>query len=118
MKLKKTQLFCLVIKLAKPFAVFPRLYQMLMRDENLREVSVLNIFVLIITLMLSRIFSEALISISNKHSYKIFTESRPTSFLHCVENILNHSSGKCRDSLTMAALSFTNSAGFCTVFIH
>ena len=28
--------------------------------------------------------------------------------LHCIGNILSHSSGKCRDALTMAALSFTS----------
>ena len=81
------------------------LYQRPVQDEKLREVISI---VLIISLMLSRIFSEALMSISNKHNYKIFTKRRPASLLHCIESILNHSSGKCRDSLTMAALTFTN----------
>ena len=45
-------------------------------------------------------------SISNEHNYRTFTKSHPASLLHCIENITNHSSGKCRDSLTMAALSF------------
>ena len=82
----------------KPFAV---------RDEKLREVSVSYYFVLRIALMLSRIFSEPLTSISNKHNYKTFSKSPPASLLHCIENILSHSSRKCRDSLTMAAVSFT-----------
>ena len=34
-------------------------------------------FVLSITLMLSRIFSEPLMSVSNKHNYKTFSESPP-----------------------------------------
>ena len=46
-------------------------------------------------------------SISNKHNYKTFSKS-PASLLHCIGNILSHSSRKWRDSLTMAALSFTN----------
>ena len=57
--------------------------------------------------MLSRIFSEPLLSTSNKHDYKTFSKSRPACLLHCIGNILSHSSGKWRDSLTMAALSFT-----------
>ena len=57
-------------------------------------------------------------SISNEHSYKMFTKSLPASLLHCIEKILSHSFGKCRDSLTMAALSFTKSTGLHTVFIH
>ena len=71
--------------------------------------------------MLSRISSEPLTSISNKHIYKTFSESLTSSLLHCIGNIFSHSSGKWRDSLTKAALSFTN--GFsefhlCTIFIH
>ena len=50
---------------------------------------------------------EPLMSKGNKHDYKIFSKSLPASLLHCIENILSHSSGKFRDSLTMAALSFT-----------
>ena len=71
--------------------------------------------------MLSRISSEPLISISNKHNYKTFSKSPPASLLHCVGNILSHSSGKWRDSLTIAAPSFTNGCSefhFCTIFIH
>ena len=41
--------------------------------------------------MLSRIFSEPLGSISNKHNYKTFSESPPASLLlHCIENILSN----------------------------
>ena len=58
--------------------------------------------------MLSRNSSEPLMSISNKHNHKTFSESPPASLLHCIGNILSHSSGKWCDSLTMAALSFTN----------
>ena len=60
-------------------------------------------------------------STSNKYNYKTFSESPPGSLLHCIENILSHLSGKCRDSLTMAALSFTNGCSefhLCTIFIH
>ena len=89
--------------------------------EKLREVSVSYFFEWRITLMLSRISSEPLISISNKHKYKAFSESPTASFLHCIGNLLSHSSGKWRDSLTMAALSFTNGCSefhLCTIFIH
>ena len=34
---------------------------------------------------------------------KPLTKSPPASLLHCIENILNHSPGKCLDSLTVAA---------------
>ena len=54
MKLKKTQLFYLVIKLMNPFAVPKAL-----RDEKLREISVSYFFVRRITLMLSRIVGRA-----------------------------------------------------------
>ena len=47
--------------------------------------------------------------INNKHNCKTFTENSPASLLDCIDNILDHSSGNCRDSLTMAALSFTKS---------
>ena len=57
-------------------------------------------------------------SIYIKHNYKTVTTSSPPSLLHCMENILNSSSGKCRDSLTMAALSFTKSTGLPAIFIH
>ena len=58
--------------------------------------------------MLSEISSEPLTSISNKHNHKTLSESPTASLLHCIGNIFSHSSGKWRDSLTMAALSFTN----------
>ena len=71
--------------------------------------------------MLSRISSEPLMSISNKHNYKTFSESPTTSLLHCIGNILSHSSGKWRESLTVVALSFINGCSEfhrCTIFIH
>ena len=70
--------------------------------------------------MLSRISSELLTSVSNKHNCKTFSESRTASLLHCTGNILSYSSGKRRDSLTMAALSFTNGCSefyLCTIFV-
>ena len=70
--------------------------------------------------MLSRIFSEPLMVISNKHSYKTFSKKPPASLLNCIGNI-RHSSGKWRDSLTMAALSSTNGCSefqLCTIFIY
>ena len=91
-------------------------YQKLTRDEKLREISVSYLFLLIIALMLSRVFNEPLPSISDKHNYKTFAKSPPVSLLHDIENILNFSWGKCHDSLTMAALSFTKSTGLCTIF--
>ena len=51
-------------------------------------------------------------SINSKHNYQTFTKCPPASSLHCIENILNFSSGKCRNFLTMAALSFTKSTAF------
>ena len=72
-------------------------------------------FGLIIALMLSRIFSEALMSQTQVQN---FHKSPPAFLLHYIENILNHSSGKCCDSLTMAALSFIKSTGLRTIFIH
>ena len=71
--------------------------------------------------MLSRIFSEPLMSVGNKHNYKTFLKSPPASLIHCIGNILSHSSGKWRDSLIMAALSFTNECSefhLCSIFIH
>ena len=47
-------------------------------------------------------------SISNKHNHKTFSKSSPASLLHCIGNILSHSSEKWLDSLAMAAMSFTN----------
>ena len=57
--------------------------------------------------MLSRISSEPLMSVSNDHNYKTFSKSPLASLLHYIREIWSHSSGKWRDSLTMAALSFT-----------
>ena len=58
-------------------------------------------------------------SVINKHNHKTFTKIPPASLLHCIENISNHSSGKCRNSLSsMAALSFMKSTGLCTKFSH
>ena len=57
--------------------------------------------------MLSTISIEPLMSISNKRNYKNSQKVPPASLLHCIGNILSHSSGKWCDSLTMAALSFT-----------
>ena len=94
------------------------MYQGLVPDEKLREVSVSYFFVQRITLMLSRISTEPPMSISNKHNYKTFLKSLPASLLNCIGNILSHSSGKWRDSLTMAALSFTNGCSPSTIFIH
>ena len=56
--------------------------------------------------MLSRISNQPLMSLSNKHNYKTFSKSPPASLLRCIKYISSHSSGKWRDSLTMAALSF------------
>ena len=49
-------------------------------------------------------------SISDKHNYKAFSATPPASLLHCIGNISSHSSGKWRDCLTIASLSFTNDA--------
>ena len=71
--------------------------------------------------MLSRISSEPLMSISNKHNYKTFSKSPIATLLHCIGNVLSHSSGKWRESLTTAALSFINGCSefhLCTIFIH
>ena len=71
--------------------------------------------------MSSRTSSEPFMSVSNKHSYKTFLKCLIASLLHCMGNILSHSSGKWCDSLTMAALSFTNGCSefyICTIFIH
>ena len=54
-------------------------------------------------------------SISNEHSYKTSAKGPPAFLLHCIEKVLNHSSGNCHDFLTMAALSFTKSTG---IFLH
>ena len=94
MKLKKTQLFYLAIKLMKPFAV-PRACTKWKTKRG--------------TLVFSRISSEPLESISNKHNCKTFSKSPTASLSHCIGNIFSHSSGKWSDSLIMAALSFTTS---------
>ena len=73
---------------------------------KLREVSVSYVFVRRITLMLSRISSEILMCISNKHNYKTFSESPTAYLLHCTGNILSYSSEKWRDFLTMASFTF------------
>ena len=46
-------------------------------------------------------------SIMNRHNYKTFSKSPPISLVHCIENVLRHSFGKCRDSLAIAGLSST-----------
>ena len=71
--------------------------------------------------MLLTIPGEPLISVSNKRNYTAFSKSLPASLLHCIESILSHSSGKWSDSLTMAALSFTNGCSefhLCIILIH
>ena len=74
-------------------------------------------FVLIITLKLSKIFSDALMFIGNKPTTR-HSQKSSCIFARFHLNILNHSSGNYRDSLTMAALSFIKSSGLCTIFIH
>ena len=99
--LKETQLFYLVIKLMKHFTV-PRTCTgwktktgigiIFCRAENYtdyREFSVRH-----------------LKSISNKDNYKTFLKGPPASLLHCIENILSHSSGKCHDSPTNGCSEF------------
>ena len=109
MKLKKTQLFDSVIKLMKPSCVVP----------GMNKRGYHTFFILRITLMSLRILGEPL---SNKHNYRTFSESSPASLkVHCIENILSHSSGKFRDSLTVDDLSSMNGCSefhFCTIFIH
>ena len=71
--------------------------------------------------MLSSIFSEPLMSISNKDNNKTFSKSPSASLLHCIGNMLSHLFGKWRDSLTMGSLSFTNECSefhLCTIFVH
>ena len=63
--------------------------------------------------MSSRISSEPLMSISNKHNYKTISKSPTASLLHCIGNILSHSSGKWRDSLTVCSEFHLR-----TIFIH
>ena len=52
-----------------------------------REISI-KLFVLIITLMLAKTFSEALMSIRNKQNYKTFTKSRSSS-KHCLFTLMH-----------------------------
>ena len=54
------------------------MYQRLVRDEKMRGIGII-FFVLIITLMSSRIFGEALIFICDKHNYKTFTKGPPVT---------------------------------------
>ena len=71
--------------------------------------------------MLSRIFDEPLMSIINKHNYKTFAKSSPASLVHCIENVLSHSAGKCRDSVAIVDLSSTSGCPefhLCTMLIH
>ena len=77
------------------------------------EVSVLYAFMLIITLLFCRHFSQALMSIIYKNSYNTFTKSHlssthcpftlinasPASLSHCTKNTLSHSPAKCSRSL-------------------
>ena len=79
-KLKKTQLFYFVIKLTEPFAV-PKAC---VRRKTKRGNGII-VFVLIITWMLPSIFSEVLMSLSNKHNYNAFTRSLPAFLLQCIE---------------------------------
>ena len=72
-------------------------------------------------MMLSTVSSEPLTSMSNKRNNKTFSKSPPASLFPCIRNILSHSSGNGGDSLTTAALSFTNGCSdfhLCTIFIH
>ena len=71
--------------------------------------------------MLSRISSKPVMSVSNKHNLKSFSESPLESLLHCVGNILSLSSRKWHDSLTMATPSFTDGCSefyICTIVIR
>ena len=77
--LQETQLVYLVIKLMKHFAV-PRACT---RRKIKRGIGII-FFVLNITLMLSRMSCEPLMSISNKHNYKAFSKSPPASLTHCI----------------------------------
>ena len=44
--------------------------------------------------MLSRIFGEPLMSVSNTQNNKTFSKRHPASLIHCIGNILSHFSGK------------------------
>ena len=47
-------------------------------------------------------------SIINKTiNYRTFSKSSPASLVHCIENVLSHSSEKCRDFLAIADLNST-----------
>ena len=104
MKLKETQPFYLGIKLTKRL-----LYQRLLRYGILREVSVSYFFLMIITLMLWRVFSEALTSSGYKHKNKTFRQKvlLHLSYLALKTYWIIHLGNQRHDSLTMAVLSFT-----------
>ena len=66
-------------------------------------------FVLMITLMLSRVFSETLMYISNKHNHKTFTKSPPASLFTLHRKHFQLVIWEVPNSLSsMTALSFTN----------
>ena len=83
------------------------LFQGLIRDEKLREVSVSYFF-----------RTENYNDVVN---YKTFSKSPPASLVHCIQNVLSHSSGKWRNSLAIADMSSTNGCSefhLCTIFIQ
>ena len=58
-------------------------------------------------------------SLSDKHNYKTFTKNHHASLLHCIENIVNRLSGKCRDSLAYSGRSEFHQGQLALVpFIH
>ena len=80
-EIRKDTIVLLSYQVNEAFCCTKGLYEM----EKLREVSVSYFFVQRITLMLSRISSELLMSMSNKHNHKTFSKS-PTAYLvHCTE---------------------------------
>ena len=71
--------------------------------------------------MLSGISSEPLMPITNKQKYKTFSKRTPASLLHCIGNILSHSSGNWREFYNNGRSGFTNGCSefqLCTIFIH
>ena len=116
MKLKKAQLFYLVIKLMKLFLLF----QGLIRDDKLREGLVSYCFS---TENYIDVIGELLISIINKHNQKNTTRKPSQKVLLHLGTLhgKRHLSGKCRDSLAIADLSSTNGCSefhLCTIFTH